>query len=58
MNLFKRLSKGMSNIYIKVTKLVFSKLRFSKVKVRLQVSFWGAPAHADIIVILKGIMTF
>ena len=58
MNLFKRLSKGMSNIYIKVTKLVFSKLRFSKVKVRLQVSFWGAPTHADIIVILKGIMTF
>ena len=39
------LSKGMSKIHLKVT---IEKIRGTQ-KVRLQVSCWGAPAHADII---------
>ena len=39
------LSKGMSKIHLKVT---IEKIRGTQ-KVRLQVSSWGAPAHADII---------
>ena len=49
------LSKGMSNIYLKSycwEKVTYSKLfdfkKFVK-KVPLQVRFWGAPTHADII---------
>ena len=43
-------SKGMSNIYFKVTILTFSKFRFSKFKkVCLQVRFLRIPTHADII---------
>ena len=34
--------------------MTYSKLRFSKFKkVRLQVSFWGAPTHADIMEFLN-----
>ena len=29
--------------------MTYSKLRLSKFKVRLQVSFWGAPTHVDVI---------
>ena len=36
------LSKGMSNIYLKVTIETFSKLQFS-------VGFWGDPTYTDII---------
>ena len=36
------LSKGMSNIYLKVTTETFSKLQFS-------VGFWGDPTYTDII---------
>ena len=39
------LSKGMSKIHVKVT---IEKIRGTQ-KVLLQVSCWGAPAHADII---------
>ena len=44
------LSKGMSNMYLKVTiekKLTLSKLRFSRLKKILQVSFCGARTYAD-----------
>ena len=43
------LSKGMSNIYFKVTIETFSKLRFLGLKLFSPGQFWGAPAHADII---------
>ena len=44
------LSKGMSNIYLKVTTETLSKLRFFGFKkICHQVSFWGVPSHADII---------
>ena len=36
------LSKGMSNIYLKVTIETFSKLQFSA-------GFWGDPTYTDII---------
>ena len=37
-------------IYLKVTIETFSKLQFSGFKkICQQVSFWGAPTHADII---------
>ena len=36
------LSKGMSNIYLKVTTETFSKLQFS-------IGFWGDPTYTDII---------
>ena len=43
-------SKGMSNIYLKVTIATFSKRRFSGFKkIFHQVSSWGAPTHTDII---------
>ena len=39
------LNKGTSNNYLKVAKLAFSKFsKFRKVP-----SFWGVPAHTDII---------
>ena len=41
------LSKGMSNIYLKVTIETFSKLRFSGLKNLWPGRFWGAPTHAD-----------
>ena len=44
-----RLSKGMSNIYLKVTVETFSKLRFSGLKNLSPGQFWGAPTDADII---------
>ena len=43
------LSKGISNIYLKVTIETFSKLRFSGFKNLSPGQFWGAPTHADII---------
>ena len=45
------LSKGVSNIYLKVAKQKFSKLQFSKTKKFCpQVfSFWRAPTHAGMI---------
>ena len=43
------LSKGMSNIYLKVTTEPFSKLRFSWFKNLSPGQFWGDPAYADII---------
>ena len=44
------LSKGMSNIFLKVTIETFSKLRFSEFKNFFhRVSFWGTPTHADIV---------
>ena len=44
------LSKGMSNIYLKVIIATFSKGPFSGFKkICHQVSFWGAPTHTDII---------
>ena len=39
----------MSNIYLKVTIEMFSKLRFSGFKKLTLGQFWGAPTHADII---------
>ena len=42
------LSKGMSNIYLKVTIETFSKL-FLGLKNLSPGQFWGAPTHADII---------
>ena len=42
------LSKGMSNIYLKVTIETFLKLRFSGFK-KFVTGSWGAPTHADII---------
>ena len=44
------ISKGMSSIYLKVTKLTFLKLQFSKFKMFVsRTVFWGAPIHPDII---------
>ena len=46
------LIKEMSNIYLKVTiekKWRAQNFDFLGLKIRLQVSFWGAPTHADII---------
>ena len=46
------ISKGMSSIYLKVTveKICRSQnLDFLSLKIFHQVSFWGAPAQADII---------
>ena len=46
----KLLSKGMSNIYLKVTIKMYSQLQFSGFeKLCHQVSFWGAPTTRDII---------
>ena len=45
----KLLSKEMSDIYLKVTIETFSNLIFCVLKICHQVSFWGAPTHADII---------
>ena len=42
------LSKGMSNIYLKVTIETFSKLQFSGFKNLSPGQLWGAPTHADI----------
>ena len=42
------LSKGMPNIYLKVTIETFSKLRFSGFQ-KFEISFWGAPTQTDII---------
>ena len=45
------LSKGMSNIYLKVTiekNWGFRNFDFLSLKSFNQVSFWGAPTHADI----------
>ena len=42
------LSKGMSNIYLKVTIETFLKLRFSGFK-KFATGSWRAPTHADII---------
>ena len=42
-------SKEISNIYLKVTNMMFLKLLFSWFKKFSPVSFWGAPTHADII---------
>ena len=46
------LSKGMSNIYLKVTidkNWRSQNFDFLRLKICHQVSFWGAPTHADII---------
>ena len=42
------LSKGMPNIYLKVTIEMFSKLQFSGFQ-KFEISFWGAPTQTDII---------
>ena len=42
------LSKGISNMYLKVTIEAFSKLDFLGLKICHEVSFWGAPTEADI----------
>ena len=39
----------MSNVYLKVTIEKTDVLKTSISKIRLQVSFWGAPTHAGII---------
>ena len=43
------LSKGMSNIYLKVTIETFSNFDFLGLKNLSPGQFWGAPTHADII---------
>ena len=46
------LSKGMSNIYVQVTiekNWHSQNFDFLSLKICHQVSFWGAPTHADII---------
>ena len=43
------LSKGMSNIYLKVTIDTFSNFDFLGLKNLSPGQFWGAPTHADII---------
>ena len=43
------LSKGMSDIYLKVTIETFSKFRFFVLKNLSSCQFWGAPTHGDII---------
>ena len=46
------ISKGISNIYLKVTiekKWHTQNFDFLSLKIRLQVSFLGAPTHADFI---------
>ena len=43
------LSKGMSNMYLKVTNKTFSKLRFSGFKKFVPGQVWEVPTHADII---------
>ena len=44
------ISKGVSNIYLKVIiEKKWGILQFSKFKKCLQVTFWGAATHADII---------
>ena len=45
----KLFSKGMSDIYLKVTTEIFSKLLFCEFKNLPTGLFWGAPTHADII---------
>ena len=50
------LSKGISNIYLKVTfekKWRTQNFDFRNLKVCLQVSFWGARTHAEIIEFLN-----
>ena len=43
------LSKGMSNIYLKVLCFSFYLLRFSTLKKLSPGEIWGAPTHKDII---------
>ena len=43
------LSKRMSNIHLKVQKLTFSNIWFSKSKYFVISSVWRAPSHEDII---------
>ena len=43
------LSKGMSNIYLKVTIETFSNFHFLGLKNLSSGQFWGAPNHADVI---------
>ena len=43
------LSKGMLNIYLKVTLETFSKLQFHGFKNLSPGQLWGAPTYADII---------
>ena len=43
------LSKEMSNISLKVTIEMFSKLQVSGFKICHQVSFWGTPAYTNIL---------
>ena len=43
------LSKGMSNIYLKVTIETFSRWFSGFKKICHQINFWGAPTHTDII---------
>ena len=45
----KLLNKGMSNIYLKVTTEMFSKLRFSRFKKFVTRSIFGSLTHTDII---------
>ena len=48
-NVNRLLTKGISNIYLKVTIETFSKLQFSGFKKFVTRLFWGAPTHEGII---------